>query len=73
MDACNILSVSGNMLFFPDENEKVQNELKEVRVNYYSQKELYEDLADKMKFFSKVPCLKLPFCTPDQNMFFHFI
>ncbi|XP_065064438.1 protein fantom-like [Rhopilema esculentum] len=36
-----------------DENEKVQNELKEVRVNYYSQKELYEDLADKMKFFSK--------------------
>lgn len=38
----------------PDENEKVQAELKELRVNFYSQKELCDDLSDKMKFFSRV-------------------
>ena len=46
------------MLFvFLEDNEKIQTELRELRIIYYSQKELYEDLAEKMKFFSKVSAI----------------
>lgn len=34
--------------------EKLQSELREVRVQHYTLKEQHDDLKEKMKFFTKV-------------------
>ncbi|KAK6185889.1 hypothetical protein SNE40_008027 [Patella caerulea] len=36
-----------------ESNEKLQSELREVQINYYQIKEQYDDLQEKMKFFTR--------------------
>ncbi|XP_041375657.1 protein fantom-like [Gigantopelta aegis] len=36
-----------------DSNEKTQQEFREMQINYYQVKEQYDDLEEKMKFFTK--------------------
>ena len=46
------LSVSFTL--FPESAEKLQTELRELRVQHYTLKEQHDDLREKMKFFTKV-------------------
>ena len=47
-------SVSSTL--FPESAEKLQTELREMRVQHYTLKEQHDDLKEKMKFFTKVIC-----------------
>lgn len=42
--------------FFSESAEKLQSELRELRVQHYTLKEQHDDLKEKMKFFTKVSC-----------------
>ena len=39
---------------FTESAEKLQTELRELRVQHYTLKEQHDDLKEKMKFFTKV-------------------
>ena len=43
-----------NLLFLLESAEKLQSELRELRVQHYTLKEQHDELKEKMKFFTKV-------------------
>lgn len=48
------LLMNSTAMSYVESAEKLQSELREVRVQHYTLKEQHDDLKEKMKFFTKV-------------------